>query len=225
LTGSLARESVRQFDANGNQLPSVDVREAVGFAGLEDNFGERWTIALGVEGRSWHDSLQGGQEAVGLAGRVTSGALQGDPGVNVGAVWTGQYRYVAVDAAAAIHAGKLEIRPGFRYGVGKDLPPQLSFMLGGWDGFPGLHIGELRGDQEALGRLLLTYPIVGGFRLRAELATGAVATGGAGWPQTGWHLGGRLGLGTNTPIGPIRIEYGRTGGDRGQIVVRLGRWF
>lgn len=225
LTARFARESVRQFDANGDQMPSVDIREAVGFAGLEDNVGGRWTIALGTEGRIWHDPMRGDRQAVGLAGRVTSGAFQGDPGVSVEAAWTGQYRYAAVDAAVGIHAGKLEIRPGIRYGLGKDMPPQLSFMLGGWDGFPGLHIGELRGDREALGRLLLTYPIFGGFRLRAELATGAIATGGDSWPETGWRLGGRVGIGTSTPIGPIRIEYGRTGPDRGQIMVRIGRWF
>ena len=115
--------------------------------------------------------------------------------------------------------------PGFRYGWGEDLAPQSSFALGGEEGFAGLHIGELRGDREVLVKLTATHPLLGGLQARAEFMSGRTAAGGAAVPSGNWLFGVRLGLGTTTPIGPIRVEYGRTRDRRGAAFVRLGRWF
>ena len=44
-----------------------------------------------------------------------------------------------------------------------------------------------------------------------------------------WLVGWRLGLGIrNSPLGPVRLEYGATsvaGDYRDQIFLRVGRWF
>ena len=37
--------------------------------------------------------------------------------------------------------------------------------------------------------------------------------------------GVRAGLGAETPVGPVRFEYGYGTEDRGAVYVRLGRWF
>jgi outer membrane translocation and assembly module TamA len=37
--------------------------------------------------------------------------------------------------------------------------------------------------------------------------------------------GVRAGIGAETPVGPLRFEYGRATGDRDALFVRLGRWF
>jgi hypothetical protein len=98
-------------------------------------------------------------------------------------------------------------------------------MLGGEDGFPGLHIGEQRGNREALVRLTATHPLFGPITARVELVSGVVATGGPVFASGSWSWGGRAGIGADTPIGPVRVEYGHTDRDRGAMFVRFGRWF
>jgi hypothetical protein len=116
------------------------------------------------------------------------------------------------------------LRPRLRFGWGEDLPLQSSFQLGGEDGFPGLHIGERRGDREILVDLLVTYPLKGPFVGRLELASGRSAAGGPMFSSDGWLAGGRLGIGAETPVGPVRFEYG-VSGSHDAYFVRLGRWF
>jgi hypothetical protein len=70
------------------------------------------------------------------------------------------------------------VRPRVRLGWGEQLPLQATFPLGGEDGFPGLHIGELRGDRELFVDALFIYPLRGPFVGRMELATGRAAFGG-----------------------------------------------
>jgi hypothetical protein len=116
------------------------------------------------------------------------------------------------------------LRPRIRFGWGEHLPLQSTFPLGGEDGFPGLHIGERRGDRELLLDLLITYPFKGPFVGRVEIAGGRSALGGPAFSTDGWIAGGRVGVGAETPVGPVRFEYGASKG-RDAVFVRLGRWF
>jgi len=54
---------------------------------------------------------------------------------------------------------------------------------------------------------------------------GRTATDGALLGDDGWVGGARAGLGADTPVGPVRFEYGYGTEDRGALYVRLGRWF
>jgi hypothetical protein len=121
--------------------------------------------------------------------------------------------------------GPIRLRPRVRLGWGEDLPLQATFPLGGDDGFPGLHIGELRGDREVFVDLLLTYPLKAPFVGRLEAAAGRSATGGDLIADDGWVGGARIGLGAETPVGPVRFEYGLATEGRSAFFVRLGRWF
>jgi hypothetical protein len=121
--------------------------------------------------------------------------------------------------------GPIRLKPGVRFGWGERLPLQATFPLGGDNGFPGLHIGERRGDREALFRVLLTYGLKGPFVGRLEVATGRTALGGPVVDSDSWIVGARAGLGAETPVGPVRFEYGFASGGRGAVFVRLGRWF
>ena len=105
------------------------------------------------------------------------------------------------------------------------MPIQLSFPLGGNDGFPGLHIGERRGDRELMLDLLMTYPIRGPLVGRMEAGLGRSAQGGPLIKDSGWVAGARIGLGAETPVGPVRFEYGAVNEGRGTFFVRIGRWF
>jgi hypothetical protein len=115
--------------------------------------------------------------------------------------------------------------PRIRVGWGDGLPLQSEFALGGDDGFPGLHLGERRGNREALLGLMLTYDLTGPFVARMELVSGRAGQGGSLVQSAGWLTGVRAGVGAHTPVGPVRVEYGVASTGRGAVFVRLGRWF
>ncbi len=91
--------------------------------------------------------------------------------------------------------------------------------------FPGLHIGERRGDREAMISVLVSAPISGPLLARIELAGGRSGSGGPFLNSEGWVAGLRAGAGAETPFGPVRIEYGFATRGREALFVRLGRWF
>lgn len=224
LTARLATESVRRFDSEGDELDPLETREALGFLGIERSFDPDWGIALGGLGHVWHEpgrdrSTIGATAWVEKASRLGGRALQADLS------WTGLYHRASFDGTASMKFGPIRLRPGVRLGWGERLPLQTTFPLGGDDGFPGLHIGERRGDREALVRLLLTYVLKGPLVGRVEVATGRTAFGGPVVNSDGWIVGARAGLGAETPVGPVRFEYGVASGGRGAVFVRLGRWF
>ncbi|MCI0408857.1 MAG: hypothetical protein L0191_09880, partial [Acidobacteria bacterium] len=92
-------------------------------------------------------------------------------------------------------------------------------------GFPGLHIGERRGDREAMLGIMLTVPVRGPLLARFEIAGGRTADGGPLINSDGWEAGMRAGLGAETPVGPVRFEYGLATRGRDALFVRIGRWF
>jgi hypothetical protein len=130
-----------------------------------------------------------------------------------------------VQATSFLRTGPFQLQPRLRLGWGEHLPLQSTFPLGGDDGFPGLHLGERRGDREALLGLMFTYDLISPFVVRVEAVTGRSATGGGLLDSTGWLAGIRGGVGAHTPVGPIRVEYGLASNGRGALFVRLGRWF
>jgi hypothetical protein len=115
--------------------------------------------------------------------------------------------------------------PRARIGWGDGLPIQLAFPLGGDDGFPGLHIGERRGNREAMLGVALSTPVIGPVLARVEVAVGRTGIGGGLLSDSGWVAGARAGVGADTPVGPVRLEYGHSTEGRGALFVRLGRWF
>lgn len=224
FTTRLATESVRRFDPDGDELGSAFTREALGFFGVERAFDAGWRVALGLSAHAWHEpgrnrsTLGIGAQAI-RAGRSVGQVL----GIDV--IWTGLYHRAAFDGEASVRAGPFRLEPRLRVGLGERLPLQATFPLGGDDGFPGLHIGERRGDREFVVSTLVTYSLKGPFVGRLELAAGRSAFGGGILASGGWLAGARAGLGAETPVGPVRFEYGLTHGGRDAVFVRLGRWF
>src|ERR1043166_8671261 len=89
-----------------------------------------------------------------------------------------------------------------------ELPVQTAFELGGADGFPGLQVGERRGDREALLEVQTSWLVRGPVALRMLLAAGRSATGGGLFDRGGWLAGARVGAGGRTPGGPGAVEDG-----------------
>jgi predicted acylesterase/phospholipase RssA len=224
LTLRLATESVRRFDSAGRELDPLDTREILGFVGVERYVGRDWQIALGLAAHDWDEesrdlSTVGGSVQLFKSARGSGRVFQGS------FLWTGVYRRATLAGEASGKIGSFRLQPRIRAGWGERLPVQLAFPLGGDNGFPGLHIGERRGDREVGVGLLVTSPLVGPVVARIDLAAGRSARGGPILDSDGWLGGGRVGVGSETPLGPVRFEYGRSTNGRGSVFVRLGRWF
>jgi NTE family protein len=224
VTANLATESIRQFDASGEELASAKTRKAQGFLGVEWAAGQDWEFALGAAGYAWREP---GRErsTLGALARVVRASRSRERTVEADLLWTALYQRTGVEASGNLRVGSFRLRPTARLGWGRRLPLQESFQLGGEDGFPGLHIGERRGDREAMAGLLVTYVLRGPFVARLEVATGRAALGGGLLDKEGWVAGVRAGIGAETPVGPVRFEYGLASGGRSAAFVRLGRWF
>jgi hypothetical protein len=224
LSARIASESVRHFDVSGNELDAVDTREALGFLGIERAFDPTWQIELGIVGHDWHEP---GRDLATLGGRgkITKLGRSHAQLFDAELLWTGVYQRATVAGEATVKVAGLRLRPRLRLGWGNHLPVQAMLPLGGDDGFPGLHLGEPRGDREGFASVLLTYGLKGPFVGRLEIAAGRSAIGGAFLDKNNWRAGARAGIGADTPVGPIRFEYGVTTIGRGAFFVRLGQWF
>ena len=224
LTTRLATESVRRFEADGDEIGTAFTREALGFLGVEHIFDAGWRLALGLSTHAWHQP-GGNHSTLGVGAQGIKAGRSGEQVLGVDLTWTGLYHRAAFDGKVSIKTGALRLEPRLRLGWGEGLPLQATFPLGGEDGFPGLHIGERRGDREFVLSALLTYGLKGPFVGRIELAAGRSAFGGGLLASDGWLAGARAGLGAETPVGPVRFEYGLTEDGRDAVFVRLGRWF
>ena len=225
LTARLASEDVRRFDARGDEIAGAKTHEARGFAGIERSLAPGWILALGAEGRTWDEPDRKDLSTLGGLVRVTGSSRQMGRIFLAEAEWTGVYRRLALEGTATSKLGVVHILPRIQLGWGDGLPLQAGFALGGDEGFPGYHIGERRGDRVAVGALLFVVPIKGPLLGRLELASGWTDAESSRFPGGGWTAGVRAGVGAETPVGPVRFEYGVGLRGRNAFLVRLGRWF
>jgi NTE family protein len=220
-----ANEDVRRFDATGQEIGQAFTREVVGFAGIERLIGPMWQVALGAEARTWDEPGRANRSTAGGVARLTGATRPHGKVLQAEALWTGMYQSLAVEGTAFARVGAVRVAPRVRLGWGNGLPRQIGFPLGGDDGFPGYHLGERRGDREAMTSVLFTVPVKGPVLARLELAAGTTDARSARFSGGGWTAGVRAGLGADTPVGPVRFEYGMALRGRNSLFVRLGRWF
>ena len=225
LTARLANEDVRRFDGRGEEIGQAFIREAIGFAGIERPFAPGWELAVGAEGHTWDEPGRAARSTLGAVLRVTGATRQVGRVLQAELAWTGMYQRAALEGTVTTRVGVVRVTPRLRLGWGEGLPLQLGFPLGGDDGFPGYHLGERRGDREAMAGILFTVPIRGPLLGRVELAGGGTDARSARFAGGGWTVGARAGLGAETPLGPVRFEYGLALRGRDALFVRLGRWF
>ena len=184
-----------------------------------------WGVAIGAEGRTWDEPGRADRSTIGGVVRLTGATRQRGRVLLAEGQWTGMYQRIAVEGTLAARLGVVRVTPRLRLGWGDGLPLQLGFPLGGDDGFPGYHLGERRGDREAMTGVLFTVPVRGPLLARLELAAGGTDAESARFPGGGWTAGARIGVGAETPVGPVRFEYGLALRGRDALFVRLGRWF
>jgi predicted acylesterase/phospholipase RssA len=220
----LLSEGVRQFTPDGANFEKLDANEASAFAGAEWARLGSWRIRAGARVATWRTPA-GENRSTG--GTSVSARLEPERRAegSVDLVWTGDYQFARVTVGTALGFGRLTLVPEVRLGVGRRLPIQMAFELGGDEGFPGLHVGERRGDREVFARIQGAWQFRGPVALRMLVAAGRSANGGPLFERENWLAGIRLGMGAATPIGPVAFEYGFASNGRRAAFIRVGRWF
>lgn len=220
----LLSEGVRQFTTDGANFEKIEVREASAFVGAEWARLGAWRLRAGGWLATWR-TPDGSDRSTG----GSSVSARTEPGLpaqgSVELLWTGDYQLARVGAGTALRLGRLALAPEVRVGVGRRLPIQSAFELGGEEGFPGLQVGERRGDREVFTRIQGTWQVRGPVALRMQLAAGRSASGGRLFAKSDWLGGIRMGVGATTPIGPVNFEYGFASNGRRAAFIRVGRWF
>lgn len=227
VTARAAHEEVRVWTF-GVEQPARAVVEGELFAGASWSPGPA-RLSVGPVARWWDAAAERPHGAVGVRGvaQVAGGdtataRLEGE--IN------GRFRYARADLSRAFRLGKLELTPFASAAAGDALPLHETFALGGWDGFPGLRIGEWRGERALWAGLGARRRIAGPVALRLTLEGGTAGDRG-GWPppsahhDAAWLGGARVGLEAPTPLGPVRVEEGVNTAGNDALFVRIGRWF
>lgn len=234
------RADVRLFDARGVELPRSAiprVQDRRALAGVDLLRWARAEVQVAALVRDWKpDRGDVALPAPDVTQRATTGGValrvragDGESGargvVRVEGEWTPRYARGVVEAHRA--AGGLWQAAGtVRVGlVGRDAPLTTWLPLGGSDGFAGLRIGERLGRAEAFASMDASRAVLGPVRLQLTLMGGQVTTDVARPLDGAWLAGARVGLGAETPIGPMRVQYGVNGDRRTQWYLRAGRWF
>jgi predicted acylesterase/phospholipase RssA len=234
-SGFLGREIIPFFldDGLASIRPRLDM--AYGQFGLEWLTGATWQFRIAARGRAWEDVEGAGHESFGPTGLLRHLQPDGTITLQADAEVTTQFQRLLFELRQPIYAGPWVITPQLRAGriTGTEIPLRLTFPLGGYDGFPGLHMLERRGTEEFYAALSVSHPIAGSIRLRGELAAGnsrfADSTVTSFFNEEDFLFGARIGLSVrNSPLGPVRLQYGATranGVYRDQLLLRVGNWF
>ena len=223
-TAHLLSNAVREFSPDGSSFETRETHEAGVFLGAEWARLGAWRMRVGGLVATWRtpDGVTRSTGGTFISGRLEPGRwAQGNAEVE----WTGDYQSARVSAGTAVGSGRLTLEPEVRLGVGNHLPIHKAFELGGDEGFPGLHVGERRGDREVYARIQSSWQVKGPVALRMLIAAGRSATGGGLFERNEWLAGIRLGMGAATPIGPVAFEYGFASNGRRAAFIRVGRWF
>jgi hypothetical protein len=73
-----------------------------------------------------------------------------------------------------------------------------------------------------MARVTAVHRLLRPWDIRIQGAVGQVDETDEIVPQGRWLVGGRIGFGLDTPLGLVRIEYGRNSADRDRFFVRIG---
>ncbi len=230
VTIGLRDEDVRRFDSAGLELEPDDLRYLVAAAGVERFLGRQFRLSVMAEARWWREidpdsRLSISDDALGARLAIERLGDNRDQAARLQLLWSSSYRLAAAEVRGRTKVGTVRIEPRIRLGAGETLPVALTIPLGGEDGFPGLHLGERRGDREAFFSLALSRAVAGPLRIRVLGAVGRTAFAGGLFSRDGWLIGTRVGVGSDTPLGPVRVEYGWNDAGREALFLRVGRWF
>ena len=215
---------------NSAELGTLATRDVEIAAGISTRLARGVLMTVTPNLRTWRtDEPTVG--AVGLSLRFVQ-----DSGSNPRqAVLTGEvntrYQRAHLDVAHRFASGALTMVPRLRAGWSTGAPIHQQFILGGFQGFPGLRTTERRGEQEAMLGFDLARDAYGPVRAIIQLGVGATGTGGgflvrrADTPSGQIIAGARIGAELRAGVLAIQIARGLNNAGGDVWYVRLGEWF
>ena len=227
---SVAREQVRFYGADQQQLAPREVDEARAMLGFERALSWGGRYRWGVQSHTWKNRDEPLVNAIGGHGQFWWLRQNGSPIITLEADINSRYQRALFTANTVRHFRKRwTFIPSMRIGVGNDLPAQETFSLGGFRGFPGYKVFEARGTIENSTSLLFKYHVAGPMSLIAETVGGAVfdadsVRGAATLPPSKFVDGNRFGVEVETPLGPVRLDLGHNTTGRQQATLSIGSW-
>ena len=208
------------------------VREERARLGIEQPLGGAWSVQLAAVAHHWREAGPGDPtrkpRATSLGGTATIAGhvWRGRGSLLAGAEWSDEYRRAELTAGARRAFGRLTTESTLRLGAASaGAPLTARFPFGGPEGFAGFHIGERLALATVSSAVDLGYPIVGPLGGVVTLMAGRAGDDPGRMLAGRWTAGARAGLGADSPIGPVRLQYGLSDGGRGLWFLRLGRWF
>jgi predicted acylesterase/phospholipase RssA len=224
----LTTESVRRFDGQEERPPAHTDAASV-FVGVLPLMESGWTPMLGVMARTWRQPGQAFTSSAGLVAALTlRHPREPTPGFLSELMVLASWRRSRVEATLPFALGPATLIPRLRLGAGHTLALAEQFTLGGPDGFAGMPLLAGRGDHEAFASLAVRWPLRPRLSARVEPMVGRIGLGGLTVgpdPLHGrTHVGGRVGIAVETPLGELRVEEGF--GERGRraAFIRFGAW-
>lgn len=182
-------------------------------AWLNDNFGTTRSITLEhvTDNRdNIYNPTQGGR--ISLSGEVAG--MGGDFDFQKLTIEDQRYHKVG-------HAQVIALRG--QYGVGWGHISEFNqYKVGGQSSLRGYREDQFRGDRMALATLEYRFPIVS--KVQGALFTDWGAAWSDGYTPENIHGSVGIGLALTTPIGPLRLDYGR-GSDGGRVHFTVGGSF
>src|SRR2546423_15164304 len=101
LSARLATESVRRFNADRDELGPLEIREGLGFVGIERAFDPDWQVALGGVGHAWHEPGRD-RSTLGATARVEKTSRSRGRVLRADLVWTALYSRAGFDGEALV---------------------------------------------------------------------------------------------------------------------------
>ncbi len=105
------------------------------------------------------------------------------------------------------------------------LPSFEKFELGGVNTLRGYNLGEFRGDNMLLFNLEYRIPLATNFQGVLFVDYGSVWDYGASLNFDDFKLGKGVGIRVDTPLGPIRLDYGMSEERHGSLYFSIGHTF
>ncbi|MDX2184685.1 MAG: patatin-like phospholipase family protein [Gemmatimonadaceae bacterium] len=214
-----------------------DIVEVVGRVGVDFPLGPSWSLNGALLGRGYRQTVRSPianilpaelrEAAWGVGVQLRRAVGEGGTRLDLNGEITNRYSDARLVVRSTRTFGRVSVSPMLRASaVTRGSPAQLLPTLGGRDGFAGMHIGSGLGLTEAMGQLDTGLPLFGPLNLQITVMAGQT------WDENGGRtynepvvFGVRSGVGLDSPVGPIRIQYGENTLGQHMWYIRFGRWF
>ena len=196
--------------------------------GVDVPISRAWTVQTGALVRRWHGGLADSARTptpIGVALRVDHADETRRQFGRLDLEWNQRYRRASGRFSLLVRTPVARLTSTIRAGATSvEAPYSAWFLLGGTEGFPGLNVRESIGTWTASYMLDAARHLYGPLNTQVTGMTGTVSRSADRAFGGTWLFGARVGIGADSPIGPIRLQYGLSTTGRRRWFARIGRW-